>query len=454
MPKNENTTGLFACVNPKEPELAISVPINYSAKKEPERLALYSRLSGKEMKVIEEIKVKIPIIEKREKTKKEEFLLKLMLNIKKTFTEIECLKAIESLKQMIAIYVEERYVEESNKIDSKQYESEPLARLVLPELNQDAKKQEIQVKPLPSSDVELIDQLKEIVATRRVLIDEQTINTKHTQKNKKKSEDQKTELTEKSEEGKFINPTAVEVLKQKKIEPNQIKNSKSSKLKNIESELLNILTQRKKISEGTIENNEKSEEEKSSNPTAVEGQFMQKNVDIDLKQNSDEDSFLLQQIKAARKQRTNNQTTVQEDNLPSWVKSEFIDSASEKTLLEEKKEQALFNFSEIVCNTKDLSDEERQEIINFHEQVYNVKLRPGNEAGKERFENTVSKIIEISRPNSILDDEFSNNLKTINDFIKENDTQQQSRTPVSLQFKLHNKHEPVTAEMIPKPNFK
>ncbi|WP_342226992.1 hypothetical protein [Rickettsiella endosymbiont of Rhagonycha lignosa] len=202
-----------------------------------------------------------------------------------------------------------------------------------------------------------------------------------------------------------------------------------------------------------IEHTEKSEE-KFSNPAAVEVQ-VQKNIDNiaapDQTQNADVDSFLLQQLKSARDQLINNQTTGQEDNLPSWVKSEFIASAEEKKL-EEKKEQDFFNFSEIVCDRTDLSEEERQEIINFREQVCNVELKLGNEAEKKRFENTVSKIVEeITRPNSIFDDEFNNNLKTINEFIKEHDNQQQL---LSQLFKRSTNHEPEIVEMILKPNFK
>lgn len=93
-----------------------------------------------------------------------------------------------------------------------------------------------------------------------------------------------------------------------------------------------------------IEHTEKSEE-KFINPATHEVQLEQKNADNiaapDQTQNSDEDSFLLQQLKSARDQLINNQTTGQEDNLPSWVKSEFIASAEEKKL-EEKKRTRLF----------------------------------------------------------------------------------------------------------------
>jgi hypothetical protein len=158
----------------------------------------------------------------------------------------------------------------------------------------------------------------------------------------------------------------------------------------INPELATKLTKQRALLQNSnpivIEHTEKSEE-KFINPATHEVQLEQKNVDNiavpDQTQNADEDSFLLQQLKSARDQLINNQTTGQEDNLPSWVKSEFIDSAVEK--------------------------------------------------------------------NSIFDDEFNNNLKTINDFIKENDPQQQ---PLSMQFKPYNKHEPVIVEMTPKPNFK
>lgn len=119
--------------------------------------------------------------------------------------------------------------------------------------------------------------------------------------------------------------------------------------------------------------------------------------------------------------------------------------------MRKKKEQDFFNFSEIVCDRTDLSKEERQEIINFREQVRNVELRLGNEAEKKRFENTVSKIFEeITRPNSIFDDEFKNNLKIINEFIKEHDTQQQPQNLLSQLFKPSTNHEPKIVEMTPK----
>jgi|GEM_PF-6480614 len=384
-------------------------------KRQEEIIKIVQEVSDVERKYALKFVIK-KLSEKRILTKEEsEILDEMLAKIQKKREEIiKIVQEVSDIERKYALkfaikklYKKKKLTKEESKIldallakseaeqNDLKPESEPSAPLVPTEMNQ-AKKQEIQVKP------QFFDQLKEIVAKRRVLIDEETRNTEHTQKNKKKSEDQKTELTE------------------------------------------------------------KSEEEKSSNPTAVEGQFMQKNVDIDLKQNSDEDSFLLQQIKAARKQLTNNQTTLQEDNLPSWIKSELKDSASKKKLLEEKKEQALFDFSESVCARTDLSEEERQEIINFHEQVYDVKLRFRDEACKKRFEGTVSKIFEeITRPNSTINelDKLLESIKQEIDLLDEETVEETKlQTPVSLQFKpnntLHNKHEGVTVEMIPKPNFK
>lgn len=421
--KNSNFS-LFGCINAPVEQKAMMISKPFELK-----------LSKEEEQILEEINKNISIIEKLlEKTIEQKHLLLLMKSIIDFSTKKESIETMNILKGMIDMYKEK-------KIDWKQYQSMPLASLIPPvltqnsaktvqtsEVQQGTKKQEIQVKPTTSG-VEVTDELAKKVAKRRELLDKQdTINTEHTQKNKKKSEEQNTELPEKSEEGEFSNPKAVKVQMQKNVASDHMQNSKNLSLKNIKNdELLKILTKRKEISERISENNEKSEEGKFSNPTAVEVQ-MQKNVDIDRRQNSDEGSFLLQQLKAARHQLINNQTTVQEDNLPSWVKSEFIDSTVEKKILEEKKEQDLFNFWEIVCDSTDLSEEERQEIINFRERVNDVELRLGNEADKKRFESTVSKIVEeITRPNSILDDEFYNNLKTINDFIK--DTQQTTPKP-------------------------
>ncbi|HEY2566978.1 MAG TPA: hypothetical protein VGH95_04650 [Candidatus Aquirickettsiella sp.] len=237
---------------------------------------------------ISKIVQEIPVIEK--KIDEEKKNLSLPLAIKK-FSEKKALTPLEGemLNAMLAMYKE-------TKIELSSYKSASESKLgenvnhsdigpsVLIQAQNSVKTTALlkQEQTPTKSGVEVIDELKLKLAKQRELLDKQNTNTEQTQKNNKKSEDQKTELTEKSEEGKF------------------------------------------------------------SNPTTVEGQFM-----------------------------------------------------------------------------------------------------------------PVSKIVEeISRPNSILDDEFYNSLKTINDFIKENDPQQQPQTPLSMQFKPYNKHEPVIVEMTPKPNFK
>ena len=135
----------------------------------------------------------------------------------------------------------------------------------------------------------------------------------------------------------------------------------------------NDTTEKEKVISSTT-NVSPDEQSKLSERAAVEVQLEQKNADniaaSDQTQNSDEDSFLLQQLKSARDQLINNQTTGQEDNLPSWVISEFI--------------------------------------------------------------------------------EFKNNLKIINEFIKENDTQQQPQNLPSQFFKPNTNHEPKIVEMTPK----
>lgn len=295
-------------------------------------------------------------------------------------------------------------------------------------LQQDIKKQENQVNPLPtpSGGLGVNDELAKKVAERSALLDKQdNINTSNVRYSKELVEKQ--DIQERKQSVKSDNPVSsiTEELARIFAERNKISERNN-----------NSITEKDKVISFTT-NVSPDEQSKLSERAAVEVQ-VQKNTDnipaSEQTQNSQDNFSLLQQLKASRKQLIHIETTVQEDNLPDWVKSEFIDSAAEKKLLEEKKEHDLFNFLETVCHRTDLSEEDSQEIIKFHDKVYNVKLRVGNEAEKKQFRNAVSKIVEeITRPNSICDAEYNNNLKIINEFINENNTQQQSQNSPSLQ---------------------
>jgi|GEM_PF-3329358 hypothetical protein len=120
-----------------------------------------------------------------------------------------------------------------------------------------------------------------------------------------------------------------------------------------------------------IEHTEKSVQKFINQPT-YEVQLEQKMRDNiaahGQTQNSDEDSFLSQKIKAVKKQLTNNQTTVQEDNLPTWAEINFLLERLAYSTNEKKDEDLEFRLDEKISHLfHDKSDEE------FTQQAASIK---------------------------------------------------------------------------------
>lgn len=263
MPKNLKNS-LFSCVSANQEEIAISVPISDSAKKERERSELNSLLSDEKMKELEKNVEDIRTLEKLvNKTSEQIYLLSLKQSILKDYTEKKYLNAPKHFSEMIGICmsIKKKYYKDNNQ--------SILTEAQDPIQNRDKTFKQIELAATQLKPTKKIQQNHPEHTRAPEQGDVQTLSIK------------RTDLLS----IKLKTPKKSECLNEKKAPP---------------SELDKILAKRKEASE---RNNDNNNQEKLSEGATVEMQLEQKNTDIILSpnqtKNSDGMSFL-QQLQAVK----------------------------------------------------------------------------------------------------------------------------------------------------------
>ena len=238
-------------------------------------------------------------------------------------------------------------------------------------LQQDIKKQENQVKPLPTpSGLGVTGELAKKIAKRRALLDGQdNINTGNVSYSKEAEQS----LKVKSINQKNIQNQHSQTFKQALNSVNSVPINHSL---NVTEELARILAERNKISERN--NNDTTEKEKVISSTtnvsldeqsklseraAVEVQLEQKNTDkivaSEQTQNSQDNFSLLQNLQIAIENLKKREATEQTNNLPIWVEIDFLLERLAYSTNEKKDEDLEFRLDEKISHQfNDQSDEE------------------------------------------------------------------------------------------------